>query len=155
MKKAWEKLGTVAFWVSWPLIYLFLKRSKRTRVLIVAGDQVLVVKGWLGMHRWTLPGGGLKSNEDAAVGAARELKEETGISVSTDKLKLLGQNIFTVHGHKMECVCFVVEIDNALPLKTGRPELIDSAWMDYQELLKQNPSSSAKTLVEDWFKPGQ
>jgi 8-oxo-dGTP diphosphatase len=40
--------------------------------------------------RWALPGGFLEPDEDLAVGAARELREETGVEVGSDQLEQLG-----------------------------------------------------------------
>lgn len=36
--------------------------------------------------KWTLPGGGLKFGEDPAVGAVRELEEETGYATEIERL---------------------------------------------------------------------
>jgi 8-oxo-dGTP pyrophosphatase MutT (NUDIX family) len=78
-----------AYRVAWP----FVRRCRRFRqcdgacVAVWANDRVLVVR-----HSYkaglSIPGGGLKSNEDSRVGAVRELREEVGIDVKPAALRL-------------------------------------------------------------------
>lgn len=60
-----------------------VKRRRGARVLVVAGDEVLLVRdtdpGVPGSSWWVLPGGGADEGEDAAAAAIRELYEETGL----------------------------------------------------------------------------
>jgi len=66
-------------------------RRPRTRVIVMLNDrEILMVKNWLGSQRWTLPGGGMKRGETPAAAAARELLEETGLTVNHDQLTFLG-----------------------------------------------------------------
>jgi 8-oxo-dGTP diphosphatase len=55
--------------------------------VIVADGSVLLAR-WTGAGwpRWTLPGGGLEYGEDAATGAVREIREETGYSAKLQGL---------------------------------------------------------------------
>ncbi|HEX5542157.1 MAG TPA: NUDIX domain-containing protein [Micromonospora sp.] len=61
---------------------------RAARVLLVDGDnRLLMFRGWdpaRPEHRyWFTPGGGLDGDEPAAVAAARELAEETGLQISS------------------------------------------------------------------------
>lgn len=64
---------------------------RAARVLLVDGeDRLLLFHGYdpaRPEHRyWFTPGGGLEPGEPAAVGAARELAEETGLRLSPEEL---------------------------------------------------------------------
>ncbi|MGB3167685.1 MAG: NUDIX domain-containing protein [Alteraurantiacibacter sp.] len=59
-------------------------------VLLHNGDErVLLVRHSYGPEGWAMPGGGLKSGEDAAEAARREMREE--LAVELDGLELLDQ----------------------------------------------------------------
>ena len=68
--------------------------QRRTRVAAYAlctdeNDRILLVRiapGYPGAGHWTLPGGGLHFGEDPALGALRELTEETGLVGRIDGL---------------------------------------------------------------------
>lgn len=94
MKRAfrqfWVLLGRVLYWLSWPGLWLVLSRTERTRVLVIVGDQLLLVRTWHGDGKWGLPGGGLKRHEPYAVGAQRELREETAVALTESSLNYLG-----------------------------------------------------------------
>lgn len=74
-------------------------------VAVRDGDRVLMAErappreGW-----WTVPGGFLEHDEPAPVGAARELAEETNVSVDPADLRLLA----THHKHRSEGVSTLV-----------------------------------------------
>lgn len=89
MQHAWERIGRIAFWVCWPLLRVYLRIGRRTRVLILAEGDVLVVKGWFGSGDWQLPGGGVHRGEDPQAAAIREVAEETGIQLPAKKLTWL------------------------------------------------------------------
>jgi 8-oxo-dGTP pyrophosphatase MutT (NUDIX family) len=72
----------------------FARRSARV-ILIDAADRVLLLRLALspdppaGGHPWLTPGGGVEEGEDLARAAARELQEETGLTVSPADLRLV------------------------------------------------------------------
>jgi ADP-ribose pyrophosphatase YjhB (NUDIX family) len=66
-----------------------------THVIVRDGDKILFSQrgGPYGRGRWHMPSGKLDQGEPLAVGAARELYEETGITVDPSHLRL----VQTVH----------------------------------------------------------
>ncbi len=89
-----------------PLLRLILNKSKRSRVLVIVEDEVLLVKPWIGSGHWMLPGGGIDKGEDNDKAAARELREETGIRVAAKRLSYVGTIPFDRYGLRYENVCF-------------------------------------------------
>src|SRR5688572_27485111 len=106
----WTALGRVGFWVSLPALYIYLRPSRRTRVLVHSEGKVLVVKPWLGSGKWILPGGGLHRHEDSSVGAARELREETGIILPPSRLASAGTVDYRQHGLRFRYEQFIAEL---------------------------------------------
>ncbi|MGR8008963.1 NUDIX hydrolase [Streptomyces hypolithicus] len=68
-----------------------------THVILRDGDKILLSQrgGPYGHGRWHAPSGKLDGGETLTVGAARELREETGVRVDPEHLRL----VHTVH-HK-------------------------------------------------------
>ncbi len=152
MKKLWVKFGVAAFWLSWPLLFIYLFRSRRTRILVVSGNKVLVLKNWLSNGGWILPGGGLHGGEEPRAGAARELLEETGIKIVPEQLKELNTGRFTHGGLRFTYHSFVVELSESLPPKPQRFEVVLATWMDWRELLAdKRVSPEARQILESWF----
>lgn len=60
--------------------------------LVVHDGRVLLVRH---DDRWLLPGGMLEAGETPAVGAGREVREETGIEVRIDGLAAIAEQTFT------------------------------------------------------------
>jgi 8-oxo-dGTP pyrophosphatase MutT (NUDIX family) len=141
MKRIWIAGGRVAFWLSWPLLFLYLLRSERTRIVVVCQGEVLVVRGWLGGGKWNLPGGGLHRGEDPAEGAVRELQEETGIEVNATELqKFFSGRIKT--GLRYTVHAYGIELDKKPRLSKQKIELTHLAWIDGKELLN-SPKTAA------------
>jgi 8-oxo-dGTP pyrophosphatase MutT (NUDIX family) len=119
-------------------------------VLVIAGDEVLAVKSWLGDGSWGLPGGGLHGLEDPAQGAIRELKEETGITANSKQLKLLfSKNSSPEHGHRFYYFAYVIELDNKPQLEPQKHEIVELKWIKWHEILDQQKctKSLADTLA--------
>ena len=109
------------------LVFNFLTRTKRSRVLLVnSRKEVLLVINALGDHRWTLPGGGVKRREDTAQAAARELQEELHVSIDTAWLTGLGE--VQVNGY--DACLFLCEVSDVQikDLRRDKFELSASGW---------------------------
>ena len=67
-----------------------IRRPRRRSVMIVAFDEtgrMLLVRHSYGPRIWALPGGGMSRDEDPALAAAREFREELGCEL-TDLLEI-------------------------------------------------------------------
>ena len=102
----------ITFWISWPLIFLVVRNTDRTRVIVRYKNEILLVQGWIGNKKWQLPGGGIKKGEPVKLAAIRELREETGIIIKESKLKDLGNIIISETGLNYMAHYFLVELDN-------------------------------------------
>lgn len=148
-----NKLGTVIFWLAWPLIHISVRLQPRTRILVVCKKEVLVVMDLIGPGRWSLPGGGIHYRESATDGAVRELAEETGIVVEPSELKYKGQQeAVNDEKHRYRYEYFVLELQNKPPIARQKTELRDLRWVPYQELLADSRTGSvAREHVLAWF----
>lgn len=91
MKQVFFTLLKWGYWLSYPISAAVLHNSKRTRVLVQSGDEILLVRTSFGAQRWGLPGGGVKRSETNMQAALRELEEEAGVVIALDRLKDLGE----------------------------------------------------------------
>jgi 8-oxo-dGTP diphosphatase len=89
--------------------------------------------------QWALPGGYLEVDEDLAPGAARELREETGIELSPDDLRQLG-----AYGepdrdprNRTISVAFFVGLDDEVEAEGGS-DAADAQWRSVDELLSED-----------------
>ncbi len=83
-------LAKLLYLITWPAIFLAVRNSDRTRVIIQDVNKILVVSGWIGIKKWQLPGGGIKRYELPKKAAIREVFEETGLVLDEKDLKSLG-----------------------------------------------------------------
>ena len=147
MKTLWRLLGQSAYWLSLPALWLYLRRSQRTRVGVVCGNEILVVRGWLGNGQWTLPGGGRHSDEPANCGAVRELFEEVGIRATTDKLVLL-RSFTVVEPFRYSCDLFSIRLVSKPELHLQRFEILEAQWVSLPDVTQLKRSYELDILVD-------
>lgn len=152
MRKLWQKIGTLAFWLSYPLLFVYLRIGWRTRLIVVAEDEILLVKGWLGSGQWQLPGGGLHYQEEPAKGACRELKEETGIISEPTALKLLFKQRAKQTGLRYKYYCYQLTINPKPELRKQALEITDMTWMPIKSISKTNVTQETYQAVQAWLR---
>lgn len=152
ISKLWRVIGRVVFWVSWPVLYFYLQKGVRTRVLIVCDDHVVVLRNWLGGGKWSLPGGGLHRNEIALAGAVREVREETGLELSAKNLVPLGPATSTKHGITIHYEQFCIRLSDKLELKPEWLEVTEVAWLPISSLDETNAEQATVNTLENWHK---
>lgn len=148
------KLGQVVYWLMWPALFLYLNKSQRSRVILVSGQKVLVVRSWLGNGKWSLPGGGIHKGESAENSVVRELKEETNLDLKPADLKFLSEeelrsNGFTTNLHYFSCV-----LPTPQTPKAGKPEIISAAWLDIKDLDDKVAGSDVLRGLQIWQQTG-
>ncbi len=151
MKRLARHIGIAAYWGGWPLLWLMLRRSRRSRVIIISADNnLLLEKGWLGSGEWILPGGGLHRREDERAGAVREIYEETGIQVPATELQEIVRGRVSEYGLGFNCVLFAVQLPDEPVAKPQQLELSDVVWMPLDDLRELSPLTTA--LLAEWKK---
>ena len=96
-------------------------------VAVVDGDQVLLVERSIepNFGLWALPGGNIEFDEPPAVGAARELREETDVRVDPDDLDLYRADHVTRGGRGVVALRYVVAREDTSGTPTARQEVSD------------------------------
>lgn len=152
MRNTISKLGIVAFWAAWPAYFFYLRMSRRTRILLVHGNEILVIKGWMSDGKWSLPGGGVHKDETVLQGAVRELKEEVGLQLTEKDLKPLGEAmIYRAYGHRYPFYCFIAEVKKDVPIKLQWYEISHAQWVDYRTLTPKNTAPDVIMALRAWL----
>ena len=136
MKRIIGWLGIAAFWVLWPVWFVYFKRhNQRSRVLIICNGEVLLVRGILGSSaRWSLPGGGRKAGESAESAVVREVKEEVGIIIEESALKPMGSHRHPGYGIAYVADYFVVELSEKPEVLLQPMEILYAHWWPLHEV---------------------
>lgn len=149
MKSAWLLFGRLCFYAALPLLAVYLRIGERTRILVVCDKKALVVKGWLSNGRWSLPGGGLKANEQHKAGVLRELKEETGLDANKKTVAELGKNV--QRGWlRFAYYQYVVVLPEERKLRAQPFEIVETKWLALSELTSNNAEQHVLDTIEAW-----
>lgn len=105
--------------------YVFQNPVPVARVAVLDGDSALFVGRARPPYQgaWTIPGGVLEVDEPAALGAARELQEETGLRTAAEDVELVytDLNVDDPDDGSILTICFAVERDRT----AGTPQAGD------------------------------
>ena len=82
---------------------------------------------------WDIPGGVVEPGEDPTDGAIRELREETGISTTSDQLNLA--QITHSRTHYLNDHLYVLQLDESMPDVTISWEHDKAEWMNIESAL--------------------
>jgi 8-oxo-dGTP pyrophosphatase MutT (NUDIX family) len=113
---------------------VYFRLGERTRVLLVDGDEVLLVKTWVGNGKWNLPGGGLHRHEDPAVGAIREVHEETGLALRAAQVTPLGVGVYNAVGIRFRYHVLIATVSKTVRLRRQRREIAQLAWLPVRDI---------------------
>jgi ADP-ribose pyrophosphatase YjhB (NUDIX family) len=134
LTKTWVWAGRIAFYAGWPFIWLYLRGTVRTRVIILAEGKVLLVKSWLSPGNYNLPGGGLRHGEEAENGAAREVFEETKLRLDPKSLEYIGNAAANENGITFTAVIFRYTCTQPFELHNRRFAFESAAWIPLRQL---------------------
>lgn len=114
-------------------VYWFLLRPTHQGVkcVLTDGDRVLLVRHTYGPPEWELPGGSSKRGERPSATAAREMREELGVTVA--RWEPLGQVHGRMQGRRDILHCFGSELPTA-PLKLDPGEIDTARWFSRSRL---------------------
>jgi len=105
--------------------FVFQNPVPVVRVVVLDGDRSLFIKRGRppDQGKWTVPGGILEVDEPAAIGAVRELEEETHVCVSPEDVEIVrtGFHIENPDDGSILSICFAVDRDYT----TGNPSVGD------------------------------
>lgn len=135
--RKYKLIGTLAFLISLPGLFFYLKKDERSRVVVQVGDEILVLKGWYGSNKWMLPGGGIHKGEQPIDAAIRELAEETGIVARPEDLTYIASNdVKDSYGLKYKYHLFVMKLETRPESPIRNYEIFDIAWRKPTELIR-------------------
>jgi 8-oxo-dGTP pyrophosphatase MutT (NUDIX family) len=154
MIRKYKLLGTLAFFVSLPGLYFYLKKDERTRVVVQVGEEILVLKGWYGSNKWMLPGGGMHKDEQPVEAAIRELNEETGIVAKPSDLRYVGGGkVKDSYGLGYNYHLFVMQLPTRPESLVRNYEIFDISWRKPKELIndKKGVLKATRATLYTWL----
>jgi ADP-ribose pyrophosphatase YjhB (NUDIX family) len=106
-------------------------------VTVVDGDRALLVERAAppGAGEWTVPGGHIEADERPRFAAARELREETGVSADPEDLTLVETDLLDPYRDKYVLnVGFAVPKGDATGIPTAKSDASDVRFFSLEEL---------------------
>lgn len=154
MKRLAQTVGRVLFWITWPALFIYFKIGRRTRLFVLCGSEVLVLKSWYGDGTYSFPGGGLHRNEDPKQGALRELYEETGLKLAPSQLQFLFEaRVNAPQKITYKCVAFGAIFESKPEHVSPRGEIAEAAWKPVAEILAlKDTAPLLKLALDNWDK---
>ena len=128
-----------------PILRRILHGSKRSRVVFIQDEKVLLIQSWISHQKWTLPGGGIHRGEEPTYGALREIKEELRVQLDKSKLISLGSDDINSHGVTYEATFFAYDLP--ISPKKNKIELVGMQWFSLEELPKNRSATVDKALA--------
>lgn len=123
-------------------IFSGFTETKRARVLVHRGGQVLLVRDIFSGKQWSMPGGGINKNEASEVAAAREMLEEIGVEIDPSDLQYLEDvERYTAEGQTYNAVLYAYEVKGEFNLKVYKWEIVEARWFNLAAMPPDRDSS--------------
>ena len=122
--------------------------------LICDGDRILLIKRESEPARgqWSVPGGVLNLGESLKAGTAREVREETGLTVEVGEAAEVGENI--VRDEQGRVLFHYVLIDYwARPVAgeaAAASDAAEVAWVDWNEAYNYPLTRATRAMLQRW-----
>lgn len=129
MKRLVLWCGSILFWLSWPALWLYLRRGTRTRLLLVVDTEFLALRGWLGGFQYGMPGGGVHKREAPSAALLREVREETGVELDESQLRHAFKADYRRYGLHFTYDCYAVVLADKPTIRPQRKEIAEYAWL--------------------------
>ncbi len=115
-------------------------------VVLTADRHVLLVRhSYQNPESYMLPGGGVRRDEDPAIAAAREVREETGVIIAA--LRLHGRFLDTRRGARNHISIFAASAERQPPVVDGR-EIIEASWHPIDALPANIAAATRARIIE-------
>lgn len=145
-------VGILVWWAAWPFWLIYFKaNSRRSRVVVVCEGQILLVKGWLGGDKWSLPGGGAHRGENMLDSAIRELNEESGINADPARIKPFIDFVHRENGISYHAYTFIIEPDKKPEVNRRVLEIADIKWFDAKTVLDLPLNKDARKTLQTYL----
>ena len=156
MSKSNYLLRRLLFWVSWIFLFVYFRRSKRTRVLITSPEgKIFVVQGaWMrlfGDSGLCLPGGAIEKGESPIEGARRELSEELAIDIDSGALKFLEERNVREYGITYRGFFYQLTTSESIPMKFQTTEIVAGMWLTRDQLKRSALKPEVQIAVAQWL----
>lgn len=106
-------------------------------------------------NKWCIPGGHLEENESPLDGCIRELKEETGIDLSSIRNKIRKFLLNGLNQYRNKCgmtySCLLPE-NFKYDIHPQQNEISEVRWFDIQKIPYENIAFDHGDIVEDFIK---
>lgn len=142
-------LGTCIYIGLHPIWAWYLGGTQRARVAIISDDKVLLVRHWLDLNRWDIPGGGQSGKESLKESAVREIHEEVHIQIDTDKLTLIRPIDIRFGLIRFKAHYFMADIKKPKVVKSNWPEILEHRWFSHKELENIRIHGDVRTILDD------
>jgi len=131
------------------------KPNTTVAAIVYCQDKFLLVEEEEhGKRVFNQPAGHIEAKESIAEGAARELKEETGLALKPSYLC----GIYYFHRPDLNLYflrfCFVFSIENIITAQPQDDEIIATHWLTYEQILEKKEqlrSSMVLECIEDYL----
>jgi ADP-ribose pyrophosphatase YjhB (NUDIX family) len=132
-------------------------KVRATAILIEDGRLLLVQQRVDDVRHWSLPGGALEAGESLAACVTREVREETGLDVSADRLLYVCDRI-EGGAHVVHITFLVHRVGGQLRVgrepETGANQIADVQMVPVASLVEYGFSQRFQELVESGFPGG-